>query len=126
MVLDFSFVKEEMEASIGQVDHGLLACVDDKALLSMLGPRDGDGEREGLWLREIRTGVARDGYYLTRDAHIGGSLYVMAEPPTAEVLAQHWFGRLVGPIERRGEGSLRLSAITVWETPNCWARYGDA
>lgn len=41
-------------------------------------------------------------------------------PPTAENLALIAAQRLSGPLATHG---VTLSAVTVWETPNCWARW---
>jgi 6-pyruvoyltetrahydropterin/6-carboxytetrahydropterin synthase len=58
--------------------------------------------------------------------HAGfGKLYVIPEIPTAEVLAKHWFYRLKDRVADRSDGHARLTAVKVWETPNCWAVYRE-
>ncbi|MGD8710659.1 MAG: 6-carboxytetrahydropterin synthase [Ectothiorhodospiraceae bacterium] len=119
MVLDFAFLKEEMLQVIdGPCDHGLLASVDDDDLLKALAPADADA-----WLATIREAVRDEGFHAATEGRFGGPLYVLDGPPTAELLARHWFRRLQPRVERRSEGRARLAAVTVWETPNCRARF---
>lgn len=121
MVMDFSFLKELMLRHIdAPCDHGLLASVDDTALLRRLAPDPGDAD---AWLTRLRGAVAREGFCATEDAALGGRLYVIDGPPTAEVLARHWYGRLAPAVSERSSGRAALASITVWETPNCRARY---
>lgn len=47
--------------------------------------------------------------------------YDLGVPPTAENLAQHLY-------EKAGEllaGRVRVAHVRVYETPNCWADYGE-
>ncbi|WP_421621639.1 6-pyruvoyl trahydropterin synthase family protein [Alkalilimnicola ehrlichii] len=121
MVLDFGFLKEEMLAVIdAPCDHGLLLSVDDHVMLALLA---GGSDRPEAWLEGLRERVAGQGYAEGRDPALGGKLYLVPGPPTAEVLARHWYERLVPRVHARSRGNAALLAVTVWETPNCWARY---
>ncbi|RLK48612.1 6-pyruvoyltetrahydropterin/6-carboxytetrahydropterin synthase [Alkalispirillum mobile] len=121
MVLDFGFLKEEMLAVIdGPCDHGLLLSVDDQTLLEMLA---GGSEQPAEWLAGLRQAVAANGFAEACDPSLGGKLYLLPGPPTAEVLARHWFQRLAPRVQQRSQGHADLLEVTVWETPNCWARY---
>lgn len=124
MVLDFGFLKDEMLAVIdADCDHGFIAHVEDEELLRMFCPEDED---IATWLRSVRDRVERDGFLLCHDTRLQTRLYVMAEPPTAEGLASHWFGRLAERVHVRSDGIAELERIRVWETPNCWAEHGIA
>ena len=121
MVLDFGFLKDEMLAVIdADCDHGFIAHVEDEELLRMFCPEDAD---IATWLRGVRDRVERDGHYLCHETRLQTRLYVMPEPPTAEGLASHWFGRLTERVRERSEGIAVLERVRVWETPNCWAEH---
>lgn len=121
MVLDFSFLKEEMLAEIDQpCDHGLISSLADRELLAMLCPSD----REfAAWYEGIGQRVGRDGWLATCEARLGQKLYVVPFQPTAECLARHWFERLAPRVEARSDGMARLCRVVVWETPNCSASF---
>ncbi|MCC5812327.1 MAG: 6-carboxytetrahydropterin synthase [Ectothiorhodospiraceae bacterium] len=120
MVLDFSFLKELMIREIdGPCDHGLMLSVDDSEMLSRLAP----GAALDEWLGELRQTVQARGYCETRHNALDTRLYLLPAPPTAEVLAEHWFFRLSPGVVQRSEGRARLVELTVWETPNCRAVY---
>ena len=121
MVVDFGFLAELMRREIeGLCDHGLIAAIDDQQLLDCLAPAD---DPEGQWWRRLSEAVARDGYALDQANALAGRLYVIAEPPTAEVLAAHWFQRLAPRVAEVSDGNAAMIEMIVWETPNCWASY---
>jgi len=122
MVLDFGFLKEAMLRIIDTpCDHGLMVSVDDEALLRTLGPEQ--PEALVAWLDTVRDIVRKQGFMETTDQRLHGRLYILPGPPTAEVLAQHWFERLQDAVSNASDGLARLAEVTVWETPNCYARY---
>ncbi|MCC5858811.1 MAG: 6-carboxytetrahydropterin synthase [Ectothiorhodospiraceae bacterium] len=123
MVLDFSFLKELMIAEIDRpCDHGMMLWVEDHQVLDRLAP-----ERAGeQWQQSLRDVVAEQGYCETCDNALGTRLYLLPEPPTAEVLAEHWFARLAPGVRDRSHGRARLVRVTVWETPNCRAEFEPA
>jgi 6-pyruvoyltetrahydropterin/6-carboxytetrahydropterin synthase len=122
MVVDFGFLKEEMLRAVDQpCDHGFIAASADTNLLGLFAP---EGRDTVAWLAAVRAEVARAGAYLTADTRLGTKLYVVPFQPTAECLAKHWFELLQGPVAGRSDGSARLVALRVWETPNCMAEYG--
>jgi len=121
MVIDFSFLKDEMMRHIdAPCDHGLIVSAADEELLEMLCPRPGEFAD---WLAQIRGEVADARFCATTDTRMSTKLYVIAHQPTAECLAAHWFHRLAEPVRARSDGVALLSRVRVWETPNCYADY---
>ncbi|MEI8396554.1 MAG: 6-carboxytetrahydropterin synthase [Rhodospirillaceae bacterium] len=121
MVLDFSFLKEEMLAEIdGPCDHGFIASCDDKELLSLFAPADKD---TAAWIFELCALSRQTGFAETDNCRFGTKLYLINGQPTAEFLARHWFERLAPRIIERSGGLAVLKAIVVRETPNCRAEY---
>ena len=121
MVIDFSFLKEEMLAGIDQpCDHGFIACCDDLELLNLLAPADTAAE---TWISDLRETVRTTGHAATTDCRLGTKLYLIPGQPTAECLARHWFERLAPRVLARSRGLAVLKALVVWETPNCRAEY---
>ena len=121
MVVDFSFLKEEMINHIENAcDHGLIAALSDEALLKMLCPQ---GVGFQTWFAKLEADVAANGFSITDETELNTRLYVIAYQPTAERLAEHWFARLQEPIAERSRGRAKLKRIRVWETPNCYADY---
>ncbi|NLO79206.1 MAG: 6-carboxytetrahydropterin synthase [Xanthomonadaceae bacterium] len=121
MVLDFGFLKEEMLRVIdAPCDHGFLAAIDDVALLTLLAP---EGVAPAEWIERLRAEVARQGWCATTANSLATKLYVLPAPPTAEVLARHWFERLAPAVHARSGGLAELAELIVHETPNCSARY---
>ncbi|MEI6985668.1 MAG: 6-carboxytetrahydropterin synthase [Rhodospirillaceae bacterium] len=121
MVLDFSFLKEEMLAEIDEpCDHGFIASCDDTELLQLFAP---EGVNVAIWLTMIRHEVRICGHVITADCRLGTRLYIITGQPTAESLAKHWFGRLAPRIASRSGGLAVMKSMVVWETPNCRAEY---
>lgn len=121
MVLDFGFLKEEMEQVIDATcDHGFIAQIDDRELLAMFAP---DGMDFEVWHSGLADAVTRDGFAITADCRLQTKLYILAGPPTAEELAAHWFHRLARRVTERSDGLAALARLRLWETPNCWAEY---
>jgi 6-pyruvoyltetrahydropterin/6-carboxytetrahydropterin synthase len=121
MVVDFGFLSDLMRREIdAYCDHGLIVTIDDHELLACLAPAS-DGNDD--WRRRLNEAVARDGYAVDEANALAGRLYVIAEPPTAEVLAAHWFHRLAPRVAEISDGSAAVVEVIVWETPNCWASY---
>ena len=119
MILDFGFLKDEMMNEIDTpCDHGFIMWNQDELLERFIKNLDS------------YTPEAIDRKLLTQDyvelgknyTHIG-KMYVVDFIPTAEKLAEHWFNRLAPRVKERSKGLARLSAIKVWETPNCSAVY---
>lgn len=123
MALDFGFLKEEMLTVIdAPCDHGFIAQAQDDELLRMFCP---DGADAAAWIMGLRAVVTRDGFALTEATRLDTKLYVLPGPPTAEELARHWYTRLAPRVAARSEGLAELARLRVWETPNCWAEYGE-
>lgn len=123
MALDFGFLKREMVAVIDQpCDHGLILCVDDAPVLSMLVP---EGRSFGEWHDTLRRIVGESGFCATTEARMGQKLYLIPGQPTAETLARHWYGRLTERVRTASGGLATLALVRVWETPNCWAEFGE-
>jgi 6-pyruvoyltetrahydropterin/6-carboxytetrahydropterin synthase len=123
MVVDFGFLSDLMRREIhAPCDHGLIASVNDHELLARLAPLEPDSVM-GRWLDQLVDTVHRDGYAVDEGNALAGRLYVIPEPPTAEVLAEHWFHRLQPGVAAASEGAAELTEVIVWETPNCCASY---
>ncbi|MCW8915012.1 MAG: 6-carboxytetrahydropterin synthase [Magnetovibrio sp.] len=121
MVIDFSFLKDEMLHHIdAPCDHGLIATIADVELLQMFCPTH---EEFADWVSHIQSEVQARGYCETTNTQLSSKLYVIQHQPTAECLAAHWFHRLVQPIHERSDGIAVLTRIRVWETPNCYSDY---
>lgn len=121
MVVDFSFLKEEMINHIENAcDHALIAAISDEELLAILCPKPDEFK---TWLRKLSDEVETNGFALSDNTNLNTRLYVIAYQPTAERLAEHWFSCLEGPIAERSRGRAKLQRIRVWETPNCYADY---
>lgn len=123
MVVDFGFLKDEMLRAIDEpCDHGFIAALADRELLAMFAPQGAD---PGTWVAALAAEVERAGEATTTQTRLGTKLTVIPVQPTAECLARHWYGKLAEPVRRRSGGTARLVAVTVFETPNCAARYGE-
>ncbi len=121
MVIDFSFLKEEMLAEIDSpCDHGFIASCDDTKLLHLFAPAGSDPE---FWLAELRRQVLQKGFACPIGCVLETKLYIIPGQPTAETLARHWFERLAPRVIARSDGQATLTAVTVRETPNCRAEY---
>jgi 6-pyruvoyltetrahydropterin/6-carboxytetrahydropterin synthase len=123
MVLDFGFLKDEMLKAIdAPCDHGFIAALADRELLTMFAPA---GRPVGDWLADLESGVRAGGEATTTDTRLGTKLTVVPFQPTAECLARHWYARLAQPVRVRSDGMARLVSVKVWETPNCTAEFGE-
>lgn len=123
MVVEFGFLKEEMLRLIdAPCDHGFIAALADTELLAMFAP---GGVEFPDWLETVADEVRSNGYCATSHCRLGTRLYVVPFQPTAERLARHWFDRLKSPVVERSGGGARLTRVTVWETPNCWAAFEE-
>ncbi len=115
MVMDFSFLKEEMVDHIDRYcDHGLILRWNDP----MLDYLCSDALLEANDLKDV--GPERWKAWDYSFMHRGLKLYLMPHTPTAENLARHFFLVLQSRIKVRG---VRLARIVVWETPTCHAAY---
>jgi 6-pyruvoyl-tetrahydropterin synthase len=123
MVMDFGFLKEEMLAAIdAPCDHGFIAALADRELLAMFAPADTPVEE---WLARLEMEVRAEGEATTTHTRLGTRLTVVPFQPTAECLARHWYVKLAVPVHTRSGGTARLIKVTVFETPNCAAEYGE-
>ena len=116
MVLDFGFLKDEMIKEIHDFcDHALILWCNDSLAALML-------ENTPHTWESAKTQVKTDGYFYTNKSQ-GGALYLIADVPTAEILARHWYNRLSPRVKERSENGATLVSIQVHETPNCIASY---
>lgn len=108
MVLDFSFLKDEMMRVIHYTaDHALILSQDDPLLEVLVshGGKEANCDGDRIEITDF------------------GKIYIIKASPTAEALAAHWFSRLEPRIRARSEGHAILMYLKVQETPNCWAIY---
>lgn len=118
MVLDFSFLKEEMIQVIdAYCDHGTILWVDDPIFRTCVS--DDIFERAIEYIRD--SGFC----LLTEESEIFTKLYVVPFVPTIENLARHWFKRLKPRIAQRSDNQASLIMVKAWETPNCSATYTE-
>ncbi|MCR6629307.1 MAG: 6-carboxytetrahydropterin synthase [Magnetospirillum sp.] len=123
MVVDFGFLKEEMVKAIDvPCDHGFIAALADRDLLAMFAPAAAEVEQ---WIARLEAAVRAEGEVTTSDTRLGTKLTVVPFQPTAECLARHWYIKLAQPVRVRSGGTARLVRVTVFETPNCAAEYGE-
>lgn len=116
MVLDFSFLKDEMMEQIDQpCDHGTMLWIEDPFVFDFAGKNQ---YLESDWKKAVK----EIGYCSTPYGRFG-KLYLVDFVPTAENLAKHWFDRLEPRVKIRTEGQGKLVGVIVWETPNCAAQY---
>lgn len=115
MVLDFAFLKEEMEKVIDLCcDHGFIFCCYDEICMDIFVDSD---EKTKL----VNT-VKEKGFWFGTSKN-EQKIYIMDSAPTAENLAEHWFKLLYPRVLKRSGNVAVLKEITVWETPNCKATY---
>lgn len=123
MVVDFGFLKDEMVRAIDTpCDHGFVAALADRELLAMFAPM---GTEVEAWIAGLAATVRAEGEVTTTHTRLGTKLTVVPFQPTAECLARHWFVKLAEPVRVRSGGTARLVKVTVFETPNCSAEYGE-
>ena len=113
MVLDFGFLKEEMVSEIEKdCDHTLILALWDDLVKALHPPEN------------LKIPSSLDpAVWFTKFDSPWGSVYLIADTPTAENLARHWAMRLGPMVETRTSSAAHLRALRVWETPNCWAEY---
>lgn len=120
MVLDFGFLKEEMMDIIdANCDHGFIYSVDDCILDTLFDPVNLKDIKEEIGVNPA-AGVL--GYYSLTDG-TRCKTYTIADAPTSENLARHWFLRLQPRVQVRSNGNGRLTKIRVHETENCFSDY---
>jgi 6-pyruvoyltetrahydropterin/6-carboxytetrahydropterin synthase len=113
MVVDFGFLKEEMMTEIHvPCDHATIFSIRDPMLHDLF---------EIEIMKTVVDSVEAFGNCMIVRNY--WKVYVIEGPPTAEVLAEHWYNRLVDRVFLRSAGLAHLSAVRVHETPNCSAIY---
>ena len=128
MVIDFGFLKEVMMTVIDKaIDHGFVACIDDRELLAHLVP-EGDNPPEPM--RYIKNCLDKQGFWLSTEDQaiklktlLDTKLYILPHIPTSERLAEHFFKRLKAPVFELSNGVGNLVNLRFWETPACYSDY---
>jgi 6-pyruvoyltetrahydropterin/6-carboxytetrahydropterin synthase len=128
MVIDFGFLKEVMMTIIDKsIDHGFVACIDDRELLAHLVP---EGENPIEPMRYIKTCLDEQGFWLSTENQsiklktlLDTKLYILPHIPTSERLAEHFFKRLKAPVFEQSNGVGNLVNLRFWETPACYSDY---
>lgn len=120
MVLDFGFLKEEMMNLIDdRFDHAFMFCIKD----AVCGPMFGLDNPK--FAQQVDAMLAEEQMFYGKNP-AGLKICILPVVPTAENLARVWFDLLQPRVTVRTKGQGTLTAIKVWETPNCWASYGPA
>ncbi len=119
MVLDFGFLKGLMIDHIDYTcDHGMCLSVDDPWLDKFLH------HENVTHLKQQLSGIKAQPHVLIHG--IPGTqtkLVVVPFIPTAERLAEWWFGLMELEVDKCSRGLAQLQSIEVWETPNCSASF---
>ncbi len=124
MVLDFSFLKQEMmEVIDASCDHGMMIWIHDPWLRDFLVPTTKE-EPDPLSDSEIMNTLSDEGQVLVEGRY--GKTLILSVVPTAENLARHWHTKLAPRVHERSGGCAILHRVDVWETPNCMASYEPA
>ena len=126
MVLDFGFLKQVMMNVVDKsIDHGFVACIDDRELLHHLIVTQADEARV-----LIKSSLDHQGYWLSTVDHrdkirtlLDTKLYIIPYVPTSERLAEHFFNRVKMPIREESNGIGELVNLRFWETPSCYSDY---
>jgi 6-pyruvoyltetrahydropterin/6-carboxytetrahydropterin synthase len=118
MVMDFGFIKEDMNLVIhDRYDHGLILAHDDVETINMFLPDYAERLAAGSGL-DWKPASA---FFTYAGPH---KLAIIEKAPTAENLAELWFHQLEQRLgERHPKLGWALREIAVHETPNCVARY---
>lgn len=118
MVLDFSFLKDEMMSQISvKFDHAFIFWMQDALCRTMFGLDDDClGETVDLIVKQ-------EGFF-AGSGRGGSKICVVPFVPTAECLARFWFSLIAPRVIERSSSKACLVCVKVWETPNCWAAYG--
>ena len=120
MVLDFGFLKDIMMEKIDALcDHGMVLWYMDEYIGAMWG---GDVDRLEVITSRIHGGDY-DYYFQQGERGRPTKLLIVPFIPTAERLAQFWYGQMFDEVLKRSDGLATLSKVKVWETPNCCASY---
>ena len=115
MVIDFGFLKEEIDWQITEpLDHHLVLSVHDELVRHLARKED----LQMLGALAMMPGVMIRGDF--------GAILVLPDVPTAENIARYCFRKLAGRILARSQGRARLHHVRLYETPNCWADFHGA
>ena len=116
MVIDFGFLKKAMRESIhAACDHALILWVNDPLVTHLF-------DSDEKVLAEIRSALtSKDGVFLQNK--VAGSMYIISDVPTAEVLAKHWFDLLKPKVAEISGNKAYLYQLRVHETPQSVAIY---
>lgn len=115
MVLDFSFLKEEMTRIIdGGFDHGMILWRRDPLVIQTLSNEELTEVDEYLSVWPVA--------FLSR-SKFWGKVAITKTVPTAENLAQLWYELLAPRILKRTDDRATLVKVEVYETPTSSAIY---
>jgi 6-pyruvoyltetrahydropterin/6-carboxytetrahydropterin synthase len=127
MVLDFGFLKEVMMNHVDRLcDHGMVLWCDDPWASVMLDPYVQLPTTTLELLTKVRATRAhffREGVKDEENPLSPNKLLVVPFIPTAERLAEFWYGLMKEDVHVRSNRTAYLERVVVWETPNCSARY---
>lgn len=117
LVLDFSFLKEILVEKIDiPCDHGLTLNIQDAVTLRCLGYTKDD-------LIKAEKEIQDFGFHLSTKNEINTKIYLIADEPTAENLAKHWYLKIAPLVLEKSARLAWLKSLIVYETPTCSATY---
>lgn len=129
MVLDFSFLKEELVNVVDRLcDHAFILYKEDtelvKAFLPLYNIETHIMDTSDCFSYSTEA-IGLNGYCVAKSiiSPVCGKIYLVDFTPTAENLAAHWYSLLAPAVERRSSGLALLTSIQVWETPTSTAIY---
>ena len=123
MVVDFGFLKEEMMDVIDRwCDHGTILWIKDPLIPIIYPDVDPSAYSQDV-IDAIENYGAQTWTAIDREFTMAGKLVIVPFIPTAENLAQWWYGLLAPRVDERSEGRSKIYSVQVWETPNCSSIY---
>jgi len=107
MVMDFSFLKELMMKHIDETcDHGSILTLSDYKFIGIaFESLEGDFLS---WHTKVAAAISANGFW--KGQTVFGKTYIIADVPTAENLAKHWFERMAPDVLKATNGRI-ISAI---------------
>jgi 6-pyruvoyltetrahydropterin/6-carboxytetrahydropterin synthase len=125
MVMDFSFVKELMVENIDHmIDHAIIISTQDQKFFHMAYDEKLTTKKSDIlvdWVNEVELACDHNGFWAGHTTF--GKTYIIADFPTAENLARHFFRILEYKVTEMTSGRATLSAMIVDETPTSRATY---
>ncbi len=123
MITDFGVVKTAMAEHLeDRFDHGLCLWVLDPLAIEFAVRYDHTLKDSRRPTHGELVTLAKDGPVQMYVKHIG-NVILLDVVPTAEQLAKVWYTLIDRSLRNATLGKVWITAVKVWETPNCFATY---